>query len=84
METNPHLQVTILEIVDNQLKTNDPPETKQTFDRLLSEGHSEKEAKRLIGCIVSTEIFDVMKNQEKFNLERFVNALNVLPKLPWD
>ena len=84
MKTNPHLKAAILQVVDNQINANDPPETKQTLDRLLSEGHSEEEAKRLIGCIVSSEIFDILKKQEEFNLERFVSALNRLPKLPWE
>ncbi|MHC4511443.1 MAG: hypothetical protein ACYTAO_21250 [Planctomycetota bacterium] len=84
MKTNPHLKAAILQVVDNQIKANDPPETKQTLDRLLSEGHCEEEAKRLIGCIVSSEIFDILEKQEEFNLQRFVSALNALPKLPWE
>lgn len=84
MKTNPHLKAAILQVVDNQVKANDPPETKQTLDRLLSEGHCEEEAKRLIACIVSSEIFDILKKQEEFNLERFVSTLNALPKLPWE
>ncbi len=84
MDENPHLKPSILEVVDNQLQANDPPETRQTFNRLISEGYSEVEAKRLIGCVVSSEIFDVLKKQEPFNLERFAKALNELPKLPWD
>jgi hypothetical protein len=84
MEINPHIKSSILEVVDNQLQANDPPETRQTFDRLISEGYSEVEAKRLIGCVVSSEIFDVLKKQEPFNAERFAKALNGLPKLPWD
>lgn len=84
METNPRLKGVILQVVDNQLRSNDPPETKQTLDRLISEGYSKKEAKELIACVVSSEIFDIMKKQEEFNLERFVNLLKKLPKLPWD
>jgi hypothetical protein len=84
MKANHHLKAAILQVVNNQIKANDPPETKQTLDRLLSEGHSEEEAKRLIGCIVSSEIFDILKKQGEFNLERFVGALNALPKLPWE
>ena len=84
MKTNPYLNAAILEVVNNQIRGNDPPETKQTFNRLMKEGHSKEEAKRLIGCVVSVEIFDVMKNEEKFNLTRFVNALNTLPEMPWE
>lgn len=84
METNPRLKAIILQVVDNQIEANDPPETKQTLDRLLSEGHSQEEAKRLIGCVVSFEIFDILKKQEEFNLERFVGALHALPELSWE
>jgi hypothetical protein len=84
MEENPYLKSAILEVVENQLKANDPPVTRQTFDRLISEGYSEKEAKKLIGCIVTSEIFDVLKKQEPFNPERYAKALNELPKLPRD
>lgn len=84
MKTNPKLKATIIEVVDNQLKANDPPETRSTLDRLVAEGYSEKEAKELIACVVTSEIFDVMKNKEEFNLQRFIDALNKLPLLPWD
>jgi len=71
-------------VVENQLQANDPPETRQTYNRLKSEGYSEAEAKKLIGCVVSSEIFDILKKQEPFNPERFAKALNKLPKLPQD
>ena len=84
MESSPYLKSAILKVVDNQLKDNNPPETRQTFDRLIKEGFPEKEAKRLIGVVVSAEIFDVLKKNEPFDLKRFVKALNKLPKMPWE
>ena len=84
MEENTYLKSAILEVVDNQLQANDPPEARQTFDRLISEGYSEEEAKKLIGCVVTSEIFDVLKKQKPFNPERFAKALNELPKLSHD
>jgi hypothetical protein len=51
IKTNPRLKVAILQVVDNQLRANDPPEIKQTLDRLISEGYSKKKAKELIGCV---------------------------------
>lgn len=74
----------ILEVVNNQLESLDPPETKQTYDRLIADGISDQEARRLIGCVVSSEIFDVLKQQQPFDNVRFVKALNKLPKLPWE
>ncbi|MGM0541411.1 MAG: hypothetical protein ACQEQR_03100, partial [Pseudomonadota bacterium] len=63
---------------------NDPPETWKTLERLTAQGYPENEAKRLLACVVTSEIFDVLKKKESFNLERFVKALNTLPKLPED
>ena len=73
-----------MEAVENQIRSNDPPQTRQTFKRLIDAGHSEREAKRLIGCVVSAEIFDVLKKNEPFNLDRFVKGLNKLPAMPWE
>lgn len=84
MKENSSLKTMVLEVVENQLKANDPPETHQTFVRLLSEGYSEIEAKKLIGSVVTSEIFDVLKKKEPFNSDRFIKMLNKLPNLPWD
>jgi hypothetical protein len=54
------------------------------LNRSIAEGYSEKDAKELIGCVVTSKIFDVMKNKEEFNLKRYVDALDKLPKLPWE
>lgn len=84
MKTNPRLKALILKVVGNQLRANDPPETRSTLERLVAEGYSEKDAKELIACAVTSEIFNVMKNKEEFNLQRYIDALNKLPQLPWD
>jgi len=34
-ESNPQLQAAIIEVVENQLRNNDPPQTQQTFSRLM-------------------------------------------------
>lgn len=42
-EGNPRLKATFLQIVDNQLRANDPPEARQTLDRLIAQGISQEE-----------------------------------------
>ena len=84
MNPNPHLKAAVMEVVENQLRHRDPPETKVTFDRLLAEGHDEDEARRLIGCVVVSEIFDIMKKNEPFDAKRYAQALARLPRLPDD
>ncbi|MBM2806255.1 MAG: hypothetical protein HW419_4148 [Deltaproteobacteria bacterium] len=83
-KADPVLNAAIMKVVNNQLRGNNPPQTGQTFKRLMAAGHSEQEAKRLIACVVSAEVFDVLKQQQPFNLERFVKALDKLPTLPWE
>ena len=83
-EGSPYLKAAILEVVDNQIRDNDPPETSQTYARLVKEGHSKADAKRLIGCVVVSEIFDILKKKQPFDLKRYVEALGKLPELPKD
>ena len=74
----------ILEAVDNQLKDNTPPETRQTYQRLLNQGFSNAEAREMIGAVVSSEIFEVVKNQEAYDQNRFIAALHKLLQMPWE
>ena len=73
-----------MEIIDNQISDNSPPETKQTLDRLISKGFSEKDSKDMIGCVIISEIFDVLKNKEEYNEHQYVTSLNNLPDKPWE
>ena len=79
---NPRLQAAVLEVVENQLAGNDQPETRKTYERLIREGHSGEDAKKLIGCAVAAEMFYVMKQEKPFDHARFVEALNRLPEIP--
>ncbi len=71
-----------IEVVENQIRDLTPPETKRTYERLLSEGHSEEQAMRLLGCVVVAEIFEIVKQNREFDEERYIQALNALPTLP--
>lgn len=81
-EYNPYLQKTIFEVVDNQMAAGDPPETKETFDRLLGEGFSKEDAKKLIGQAICVEIYCIGKYKEQFDSERYLRNLRNLPKEP--
>jgi hypothetical protein len=74
----------VMEVVDNQLRDNDPPETQQTLDRLVAAGHPLEMARRLIGAVLLSEMNRIMKNEELFDNDRYVAALHRLPKLPKD
>lgn len=66
MPESNQMRETIFNVIENQIRDDTPPETKQTYDRLIAEGHTHDETMRLIGCVVSSEIFDVLKKQEPY------------------
>jgi hypothetical protein len=78
------LRASIFEIIENQMRDNTPPETRQTHDRLIAAGHSHEDTMKMLGCVVTSEIFDVLKQNQAYDQERFVAALNALPELPWE
>lgn len=71
-----------LEVVENQLKTNDPPETKITLERLIEEGFKERVAKELIATCVATEMYEVISNNTPFDEAHYIENLHRLPELP--
>jgi hypothetical protein len=78
------LRSAIFEVINNQIRDGTPPETKETYDRLLSEGYSEEDVMKYIGAVVSSEIFAVLKEGRMYDKESYVAALKALPRLPWD
>ena len=84
METNEILREQIFEIINNQLRDNDPPETKDAFDRLRKQGFDDFQTRQMIGQCLAVELFDVMKFGKPYNNERYIKNLLALPKEPFD
>ena len=78
------LREAVLEVINHQIRDNDPPETKQAFIRLKEQGFSEQEALKLVGSVVFTEVFSVIKENRQYDREKYIAALNNLPRLPWE
>jgi len=79
---NPHLKAAFLQVVENQLEANDPPEAREAFNRLVSRGVSEEDAKIYIAQASCVEMFNILKYKKPFNLKRYVKNLKRLPKEP--
>ena len=75
---NMRLKRTILQVVDNQLTTNDPPITKNTYERLQALNYTKQQAKEKIAAILLEEIYDVLKDNEPFDLDRYTERLEGL------
>ena len=84
MKKNEIVREQIFEIIRNQIKGNDPPETKITYNRLKTMGYNDFETNQLIGQCVAIEIFQVMKFKEPFDEKRYIRNLKNLPNEPFE
>ena len=75
---NPHLKAAILEVVENQIRDGDPPETRQTLERLLAVGYSRKQAIEMIGSALVEEIWAILHDHKLFDRARFTALLEQL------
>jgi hypothetical protein len=84
METNEVLRNNIFEIIDNQLKNNNPPQTKETYNRLRKMGYDDFQTKQMIGQCVAVELFNILKHKKPSDNNRYITHLKALPKEPFD
>lgn len=75
---NPHLKAAILEVVENQIRNSNPPETRQTLERLLAAGYSRKQAIEMIGSALVEEIWAILHDHKPFDRARFTALLEQL------
>ncbi|OGA05301.1 MAG: hypothetical protein A3H35_05340 [Betaproteobacteria bacterium RIFCSPLOWO2_02_FULL_62_17] len=74
----------MLEAIETQIRSNDPPETRRTFERLMQEGYTLDETLKLLASALVGELFGVLKNESEYDHARYVRNLERLPRLPWD
>lgn len=83
MEPDPKLiALAIRKVVDTQIGEGDPPETGETFGRLVDEGYSEEEARKMIGHVVVAEVLEVARLGKVYDHKRFLAGLAALPDIP--
>jgi uncharacterized protein YecA (UPF0149 family) len=70
----------LLEVVDNQIKMDDPKCTKETLHKLVDLGFEEQVSKEMIATVLTEEMFYVLKYQETFNEKRYCKKLALLPE----
>jgi hypothetical protein len=73
----------LLNLIEQQIETRDPPEVAQTLERLMGEAFSREEAIRLIASALMGEVYGAMKGGS-YDGARYVRNLLALPKLPWE
>src|SRR5260221_1072314 len=76
--TNPHLKQELMEVIENQLRDGDPPETRQTLNRLLEAGYAPEAAMPKVAVPLLEEINEMLAQRIPFNHARFKQRLDHL------
>ncbi|MBN2159222.1 MAG: hypothetical protein JW807_07490 [Spirochaetes bacterium] len=78
IEDDFNLHKIVIQSVETQIRDNDPPVTKAAFDRLLENGHDEASAKEMIASVIAEEIYLMLSENRKMNVESFAARLEEL------
>jgi hypothetical protein len=70
------------QVVEDQLRANEPPEVAAALARLLAAGHARDEAVALIGAALMVELNAIMRSEREFDPARYARHLANLPTLP--
>jgi uncharacterized protein HemY len=65
----------MLDTVLNQINTNDPPQARETYDRLIDEGASNSQALRLMSEALRVEMDRMLKEATPFDSARYAELL---------
>lgn len=79
---NPRVTAEVIGVVENQLKSGDPPDTRATLARLRNEGWSDEDAKVLIGRVLASEMTRMLRSGTPFDRQRYAGKLGLLPEEP--
>ena len=71
------------DIIEDQIQSGSPAETRHTFNRLLRQGYTGGEAIQHIATVFAVELYAVMESHHAFNEVHFTEHLRGLPTLPW-
>jgi hypothetical protein len=74
----------LFEAIENQMREDNPRETKATFHRLLDAGYSRKETMKLLARVLLVELNDMVRDNRLYEEASYVKKLKALPRLPWE
>jgi hypothetical protein len=70
-ETIPHLDEVIMEGVKEQIAIDNPPEVRETYDRLITDGHPEEGGFKMLAYVLSTEMPEMLKQSRVFDRQLY-------------
>ena len=73
---------TLIEAIENQIESDNPPAAKATFNKLTLVGYEREEILNLMAHVLAVEIDAILEEDRAFNTEWYEAALRALPELP--
>lgn len=73
---------TLIEAIENQIESDNPPAAKATFNKLTLVGYEKEEILNLMAHVLAVEIDAILEEGRAFNTEWYEAALRALPELP--
>jgi hypothetical protein len=65
----------VMDTVLNQIDTGDPPEARQTYDRLIDGGASNSQALQLMAAVLRVEMNEMLSKSTPFDNARYAAGL---------
>jgi hypothetical protein len=72
----------LIEVVENQLRADDPPAVAVTLARLVGAGHERDEAVAQIGAVLMGELNEMLRSGREYDAASYAGKLANLPALP--
>ncbi len=75
-------ETTLIEAIENQIESDNPPAAKATFNKLTLVGYERDDILNLMAHVLAFEIDAMLDEDRAFNTEWYETALRSLPELP--
>lgn len=73
---------TLIQAIENQIESDNPPAAKATFNKLTLVGYERDEILQMMAHVLAIEIDALLEADRPFNTEWYELALRALPELP--
>ena len=73
---------TLVEAIENQIESDNPPAAKATFNKLTLVGYERDEILNLMAHVLAIEIDAILEEDRPFDTQWYETALRALPQLP--
>jgi len=75
-------EATLIEAIENQIESDNPPAAKATLNKLTLVGYERDDIINLMAHVLAFEIDAMLQEDRPFNTQWYENALRALPELP--